>query len=90
MSAPRRQVGVELTDEELARLQNLAAKRDCSVQDLVRQAIRQVYMDDLETDLSAQEVHRLGQRPLLVVEEEEEIGIGGPRILAEGEGAHLD
>ena len=87
MSAPRRQVGVELTDEELARLQNLAAKRDCSVQDLVRQAIRQVYMDDLETDLSAQEVHRLGQRPLLVVEEEE-IGIGGPRILAGGEGAH--
>jgi len=85
-----KKVRVSLTDEEYARLRILAEKRDCSVQDLVRQAIRRVYMNDLETDLSAQEVHRLGQRPLLVVEEEEEIGIGGPRILAEGEGAHLD
>ena len=89
MTVPKRQVGVQLTDEEPARLQNLAAKRDCSVQDLVRLAIRQVYMDDLETDLSVEEVRRLGQRSLLAVEEEE-IGIGGPRILAEGEGAHLD
>ena len=90
MSAPRRQVGVELTDEEFARLQNLAAKRDCSVQDLVRQAIRQVYMDDLETDISAEEVRRLGQQSLLAAEAEEEIGIGGTKILAEGEGAHRD
>ena len=90
MAAPRRQVGVHLTGEEYARLRHLAAKRDCSVQDLVHQAIRQVYMNDLETDLSLREVRRLGQRPLLVVEEEEEIGIGGPRILAEGEGAHPD
>ena len=58
------------------------------VQDLVRQAIRQVYMSDLETDLSAQEVRRLAQRHLLAAEDDEEIGIGGPRILAEGEGAH--
>ena len=85
-----KKVRVSLTDEEYARLRILAEKRDCSVQDLVRQAIRRVYMNDLETDLSVQEVHRLGQRRLLVVEDEEEIGIGGPRILAEGEGAHLD
>ncbi len=90
MAPPSRQVRVQLTDEEYARLRSLAAKRDCSVQDLVRLAIRRVYMNDLETDLSAQEVRRLGQRSLLAVEEEEEIGIGGPRILAEGEGAHLD
>ena len=90
MAPPSRQVRVQLTDEEYARLRSLAAKRDCSVQDLVRLAIRRVYMNDLETDLSVQEVRRLGQRRLLAVEEEEEIGIGGPRILAEGEGAHLD
>ena len=36
MAAPGREVGVELTDEEYARLKSLAAKRDCSVEDLVR------------------------------------------------------
>jgi predicted transcriptional regulator len=81
---------VQLTDEEYARLRSLAEKRDCSVQDLVRQAIRQVYMNDLEADLSVEEVRRLGQRSLLAAEDGEEIGIGGPRILAEGEGAPSD
>ena len=89
MAPPGRQVRVQLTDEELARLKSLAAKRDCSVQDLVRLAIRRVYMNDLETDFSVREVRRLGQRRLLVADDEE-IGIGGPRILAEGEGAHPD
>jgi hypothetical protein len=79
-------VGVQLTDEEYARLHSLAEKRDCSVQDLVLQAVRQVYMSDLEADLSVEEVHRLGQRSLLALEDEEEIGIGGPKILADGEG----
>ena len=79
-------IQVSLTDEEYARLQTLAAKRDCSVQDLVLQAVRQVYMSDLEADLSVEEVRRLGQRSLLALEDEEEIGIGGPSILAEGEG----
>ncbi len=90
MAPPSRQVGVQLTDEEHARLRSLAAKRECSVQDLVRQAIRQVYMNELETDLSVREVRRVAQRSLLAVEDEEEIGIGGPKILAEGEGAHRD
>ena len=90
MAPPSREVRVQLTDEEYARLKGLAAKRDCSVQDLVRQAIRQVYIDDVETDFSVREVRRLDQRRLLVADDEEEIGIGGPRILAEGEGAHPD
>ena len=90
MSPRRGQVGVQLTDEEYARLKGHAAKRDCSVEDLVRQAIRQVYMNDLEADLSVEEVRRLGHRSLLALEDEDEIGIGGPRILAEGEGAHRD
>ena len=89
MAPPSREVRVQLTDEEYARLKGLAEKRDCSVQDLVRQAIRQVYIDDVETDFSVREVRRLDQRRLLVADDEE-IGIGGPRILAEGEGAHPD
>jgi predicted transcriptional regulator len=90
MASPSKHVDVQLTDEEYARLRSLAEKRDCSVQDLVRQAIRQVYMNDLEADLSVEEVRRLGQRSLLAAEDGEEIGIGGPRILAEGEGAPSD
>lgn len=85
-----RELQVSLTNEEYARLQSLAAKRDCPLEDLVRQAIRQVYMDDLETDLSVEEVRRMAQRRLLAAEDEEEIGIGGTKILAEGEEAHRE
>lgn len=80
-----KKIQVSLTQEELERLKALAAKRDVNVSDLVRQAIRQVYMSDLERDLGIREVHRVGETPLLIVEEEE-IGIKGPEVLAQREG----
>jgi len=80
-----KKIQVSLTQEELERLKALAAKRDISVSELVRQAIRQVYMSDLERDLGIREVHRVGETPLLIVEEEE-IGIKGPEVLAQREG----
>lgn len=80
-----KKIHVSLTQEELERLKALAAKRDVNVSDLVRQAIRQVYMSDLERDLGIREVHRVGETPLLIVEEEE-IGIKGPEVLAQREG----
>lgn len=81
-----KRIQVSLTEEQYTRLKSLAEKRDASVSDLVRQAIEQVYMSDLEQDLGAREVQRLGQTPLLIADEEEEIGIHGPEVLAEGEG----
>jgi hypothetical protein len=87
---PSRQVGVQLSDEEYEQLERAARGWDCSIADLIRRAIRQVYLRDLETDLSAQQVPGLGQRRLLVGEEEEDIGIGGPQILAEAEGPPLE
>lgn len=85
-----KRIQVSLTEEQYTRLKSLAEKRDASVSDLVRQAIEQVYMSDLEQDLGAREVQRLGQTPLLIAEEEEEIGIRGPEVLAEGEGGIAD
>ncbi len=79
-----KKIQVSLSEEQYARLRGLAEKRDASVSELVRQAIQQVYMSDLEQDLGTREVQRLGQTPLLITEEEEEIGIRGPEILAEG------
>lgn len=79
-----KRIQVSLSEEQYARLRGLAEKRDASVSELVRQAIQQVYMSDLEQDLGTREVQRLGQTPLLITEEEEEIGIRGPEILAEG------
>jgi predicted DNA-binding ribbon-helix-helix protein len=86
MAMPGKQVAVQLSDEEYALLEDAASRRDCSIADLIRQAIRQVCMRDLETDLNAQQVPGLAQKRLLVDEEEEEIGIGGPEILADREG----
>lgn len=85
-----KKIQVSLTEEQYWRLKSLAEKRDASVSNLVRQAIEQVYMSDLERDLGAQDVQRLGQTPLLIAEEEEEIGIRGPEVLAEGEGGIAD
>lgn len=79
-----KKIQVSLSEEQYARLIGLAEKRDASVSELVRQAIQQAYMSDLEQDLGTREVQRLGQTPLLITEEEEEIGIRGPEILAEG------
>ncbi len=78
-----KKIQVSLSEEQYARLRGLAEKRDASVSELVRQAIQQVYMSDLEQDLGTREVQRLGQTPLLITEEEEEIGIRGPEILGE-------
>lgn len=85
-----KKIQVSLTEEQYWRLKSLAEKRDASVSNLVRQAIEQVYMSDLERDLGAQDVQRLGQTPLLIAEEEDEIGIRGPEVLAEGEGGIAD
>jgi len=85
-----KKIQVSLTEEQYWRLKSLAEKRDASVSNLVRQAIEQVYMSDLERDLGARDVQRLGQTPLLIAEEEEEIGICGPEVLAEGEGGIAD
>jgi len=85
-----KKIQVSLTEEQYWRLKSLAEKRDASVSNLVRQAIEQVYMSDLERELGARDVQRLGQTPLLIAEEEEEIGICGPEVLAEGEGGIAD
>lgn len=79
-----KKIQVSLSEEQYVRLRGLAEKRDASVSELVRQAIQQVYMSDLEQDLGTREVQRLGQTPLLITEEEEEIGIRGTEILGEG------
>ena len=86
MAAPGRRMDVQLSDDEYARLRDLAEKRDTSVAELIRQAIRQVYMSDLERDLTPIEVQRLGGTSLLVDEEEREIGIRGPELAVDDEG----
>ena len=83
----RKKVQVSLTEHQYARLKSRAEKRDVSVSDLIRQAIQQVYISDLERDFGAREVQRLGETPLLIAQEEEEIGIQGPEVLAGGEGS---
>jgi len=80
-----KKIQVSLSEEQYARLKSLAAKRDASVSELVRQAVEQVYMSDLAQDLGTRDVQRLGQTPLLIADEEEEIGIRGPEVLAEGQ-----
>lgn len=85
-----KKIQVSLTEEQYWRLKSLAEKRDASVSNLVRQAIEQVYMSDLERELGARDVQRLGQTPLLIAEEEDEIGIRGPEVLAEGKGGIAD
>lgn len=78
-----KKIQVSLAEEQHARLIELAERRDTSVSELVRQAIEQVYTSDFGQDLSTREVQRLGQTPLLIADEEEEIGIRGPDVLAE-------
>ena len=81
---PGKRIQVSLTEEQYERLKSLAQKRDASVSELIRQAIEQVYMSDLERDLGTRGVQRLGEIPLLIAEEEEDIGIQGPQVLAGG------
>jgi predicted transcriptional regulator len=85
MAAPGRQIGVQLSDEEYTLLEKLAAKRDSTVSELIRLAIRHVYMSDLERDVTPLEVHRLAETSLLADEEEREIGISGPGLLPQDE-----
>jgi predicted transcriptional regulator len=80
-----KRVQVSLTEEQYERLKSLARKRDASVSELIRQAIEQVYMSDLERDLGARGIRRLGETSLLIAEEGEDIGIRGPEVLAGGE-----
>ena len=86
----RKKVHVSLTEDQYARLKSLAEKRGVSVSDLIRQAIEQIYMGDLERDLGARDVQRLGQARLLIAEEEEEIGIKGPEVLAGRTGVDIE
>jgi predicted transcriptional regulator len=85
MAAPGRRMDVQLSDEEYERLESLAEKRDTSVDELIRQAIRQVYMSDLERDLTPLEVRRLDETSFLVGEEEEVIGIRGSELVPRDE-----
>ena len=77
---------VSLTEEEYERLKVLAAKRDTSLDDLIRQAIRQVYMNDLEQDLTRLGLQRLEETPLLMDDEEDAIGIRDATIYLDKEG----
>lgn len=86
----RKKVQVSLREYQYARLKSLAEKRDVSVRDLIRQAIEQVYMGDLERDLGARDVQRLGEARLLIAEGEEEIGIKGPEVLAGRTGVDIE
>jgi predicted transcriptional regulator len=85
-----RKVQLALTGEEYERLRSLAEKRDTSVHELIRQAIRQAYMNDLEQDLTVLEVQRVSETSLLVDEEEEAIGIRGRGLLAEDDSLAAD
>jgi predicted DNA-binding protein len=85
MAAPGKRIDVQLSDEEYERLESLAEKRDTSVDELIRQAIREVYMSDLERDLTPLEVRRLEETSFLVGEEEGVIGIRGPELVPRDE-----
>jgi predicted transcriptional regulator len=74
-------IQLTLPDEEHTRLKGLAERRDTTISELIHQAIRQVYMSDLERDLTRLEVQRMGETPLLAEEEEQEIGIRGLGLL---------
>jgi predicted transcriptional regulator len=90
MAASGRRMDVELSDEEYALLQALAERRDSSVSELIRQAIREVYMSEAERDLTAFEAQRLDETSLLIDGERGTIGIRGREILAEEEGPTPD
>ncbi len=83
MVAPGRRMDVQLSDEEYALLQALAERRDCSASELIRQAIRQVYMNEAERDLNGFETQRLDQTSLLMDGEGGSIGIRRRELLAE-------
>jgi hypothetical protein len=78
--APSRRVEVLLSDEEYAQLEVVATKSDRPIDELIHLAIRQVYMSQLDEHAATEEVYRMAQTPLLL-EGEDEIGIGGPEIL---------
>jgi predicted transcriptional regulator len=85
MAAPGSGIDVQLSDEEYERLKSLAEKRDTSVDELIRQAIRQVYMSDRERDLTPLEVRRVDETSFLLDEDEEVIGIRGPELVPRDE-----
>jgi 16S rRNA U516 pseudouridylate synthase RsuA-like enzyme len=84
-----KRVHVSLTEDQYGRLKRLALKRDVTVSELIRKAIQQVYMADIDQDLGVRQVGRLGERRLLIAEAEEDIGISGGELLPEGE-AEID
>jgi len=90
MSAPGRRMDVQLSDEEYALLKVLAQRRGSSVSELIREAIRQVYMSEVDRDLAAFEARRLDETSLLLDGEGGPIGIRGREILAEEEGPAPD
>lgn len=85
-----RKIHISLTEDQHLRLKDLAQRRDISLSELVRRAIQEVYMEDMERDLGADGVRRLGERGLLVSEEEADIGITGPGVLAERRPREVD
>jgi hypothetical protein len=84
-----KRIQVALTAEEHGRLMGLAEKHDTSVGDLIHKAIRQAYMSESDRDLALLDVQRLGETRLLMEEEEEAIGIRGPRTVPKRGGPAL-
>ncbi|HUV74982.1 MAG TPA: hypothetical protein VMW79_11785 [Anaerolineae bacterium] len=84
-----KRIQVSLTEEEHGRLMGLAEKHDASVGDLIHKAIRQAYLNESDRDLALLDVQRLGDTPLLMDEEEEAIGMRGPRVLPKQVGRAL-
>jgi predicted transcriptional regulator len=83
MAALGRRIDVQLSDEEYALLKVLAERHDSSVSELIRQAIRQVYMNEVDRDLTAFEAQRLDETSLLMDREGGSIGIRRRELLAE-------
>jgi hypothetical protein len=81
MTAADKRIDVELSEDEYAQLLNLAKERDCSVRELIYQVVRQTLIRDLEEDATTAEAPGIGPSPLLL-EEDDEIGIRGPGIVA--------
>jgi len=78
----QRRIQLELSEAEYAQLVHIAKERDCSVRELIYQVVRQTLIGDLEDNATTTETPGLGRSPLLL-EEDEDIGIRGPGILAE-------
>jgi hypothetical protein len=78
---PKR-IDLELPEDEYTQLLHIAKERDCSVPELIYQVVRRTYIEHLGEEAATGESPGLGPSPLLL-EEEDNIGIRGPGIVAE-------